>query len=94
MKKLTLVLMCLVASFLWAPWLAAQEGISVSPRQLNIAVKQGQTETRVILIRAAEPITDLLSSLWILPAPMGMLSFRQKPSRLPCQPQTLRRTKC
>ncbi|HOU14909.1 MAG TPA: hypothetical protein PKZ84_17515 [Anaerolineae bacterium] len=58
MKKWGLILICALA-LLWAPALAAQEGVSVSPRQLNIAVQQGQTETRVLLIRAADAVSDL-----------------------------------
>ncbi len=58
MKKWGLILICVLA-LLWAPSLAAQEGVSVSPRQLNIAVKQGQTESRVLLIRAADVVSDL-----------------------------------
>jgi hypothetical protein len=59
MRKWGFILMCIALMLLWVPSLAAQEGVSVSPRQLNIAVKQGQTESRVLLIRAAESVTDL-----------------------------------
>ena len=59
MRKWGLILMCIALTLFWAPSLAAQEGVSVSPRQLSIAVKQGQSETRVLLIRAADAVTDL-----------------------------------
>ncbi|HOT93027.1 MAG TPA: hypothetical protein PLJ78_14955 [Anaerolineae bacterium] len=59
MKRGGLILLIIALTLLWAPSLAAQEGVSVSPRQLSIAARRGQTETRLLLIRAAEPVNDL-----------------------------------
>ncbi|HQE91494.1 MAG TPA: hypothetical protein PLH19_00525 [Anaerolineae bacterium] len=59
MKKWRVILLGVVLTLFWAPSLAAQGGVSVSPRQLNIAVKQGQSESRVLLIHATDAVTDL-----------------------------------
>lgn len=59
MRKLPIIFICIALSLVWTASLTAQEGLSVSPRQLTIAARQGQTETRVLLIRAAESVADL-----------------------------------
>jgi hypothetical protein len=64
MKKLTIILLSIVLSLLGTASLAAQEnvigrGLSVSPRQLTVAAMRDQRETRVLLIRADEPVTNL-----------------------------------
>jgi hypothetical protein len=67
-KRLAVIFVCIALSFLWGSVAtaspAAQEsipgqGVSVSPRQLTVAAMQGQTETRVLLIRTDEPVADL-----------------------------------
>ena len=64
MRKLTIILLCIMLSLLGTASLAAQEsvmgrGLSVSPRQLTVAAMRDQRETRVLLIRADEPVTNL-----------------------------------
>lgn len=63
-KRLAVTFVCIALSLLWTASLAAQEsipgqGLSVSPRQLTVSAMQGQMETRVLLIRADEPVADL-----------------------------------
>lgn len=64
MKKLFVISLCIALSLLWTVSLAAQEGIggqglSVSPRQLTVAGMRDQRETRVLLIRADAPVSNL-----------------------------------
>lgn len=59
MKKLPILLVCALLSLFWTSSLAAQEGLIVSPSQINIAVEKGQTETRTLLIRTTGPVTEL-----------------------------------
>ncbi len=64
MRKLFVISLCIALSLLWTASLAAQEGISgqglnVSPRQLTVAGMRDQRETRVLLIRADAPVTNL-----------------------------------
>ncbi len=76
MRKLFVVLLCSALSLLWTVSLAAQEGISgqglsVSPRQLTVAAMRDQRETRVLLIRADEPVTNLRIVPLDLSGPQG-----------------------
>lgn len=64
MKKLRVIFICIALSLLGTASLTAQEsisgrGLSVSPRQLTVAAMRDQRETRVLLIRADEPVTNL-----------------------------------
>lgn len=59
MKKLATILICVLLSLFWVSSLTAQEGLIVSPPQINIAVEKGQTVTRTLLIRAGEPVANL-----------------------------------
>ncbi len=59
MKRWGLFLLVILLTLLWVPSLEAQEGVSVSPRQLSVAARRGQTETRLLLLRTVEPLNDL-----------------------------------
>lgn len=64
MKKLLVISLCVALSLLWTASLAAQEGISgqgvnVSPRQLTVAGMRDQRQTRVLLIHADAPVSNL-----------------------------------
>jgi hypothetical protein len=68
MRKLLTLFLCVVLFLLGGSVVmaspAAQEGVtgqglSVSPRQLTVAAMRDQRETRVLLIRADEPVTNL-----------------------------------
>ena len=64
MRKLFVISLCIVLSLLWTVSLAAQEGfvgqgLSVSPRQLTVAGMRNQRETRVLLIHADTPLSNL-----------------------------------
>ncbi len=81
MKKWFIPLAILV-TLLWVSHLAAQEGLSVSPRQLTIAAQKGQTETRLLLIRAVEPVNDLEIITPDLSGPNGTLIMPAKAIRV------------
>jgi hypothetical protein len=79
-KRLTIVLACIALSFLGGSLALASpaaqqgfpgQGLSVSPRQLTVALRQGQTETRVLLIRAEQPVTGVQVVALDLSGPSG-----------------------
>ena len=64
MRKLNVIFLCIALSLLGTVSLMAQEsitgrGLSVSPRQLAVAATRDRRETRMLVIRADEPVTDL-----------------------------------
>ncbi len=64
MRKLFVISLCIALSLLWTASLAAQEGIAgegltVSPRQVTVAGMRDQRETRLLLIRANAPVSNL-----------------------------------